>query len=340
MRLTLPIAFAAAMSLTGMPAEAEDSPPFYKTSKDWSGYCLSSGTCTIYTAAGDGLLSIFRAPGAADGAYACLLPIGEEAPTHWSLEVDGQGLLDSRDADRLSPGLADLAASEEPTPLAAFARKLAGIGATPCAHAVPFTSDISAALEAAKTADLTGGKAPVSVSASGFTALALWLDDRQNRIGTTTALARPGDTPAVDGPSATVIAAPGALPADVAKLWTASPDECARIDDVSFAQTDAVTVGLDGASTLYLLPCGRPGNNAPTIAIIARPDAPAAPAELPTVVEGRTSDESLAGNLAWDGRNRDLVSSWSTSAECTTTTIWPYRDGAIQRGRNSQSAGC
>lgn len=340
MRLTLPIAFAAAMSLTGMPAEAEDSPPFYKTSKDWSGYCLSSGTCTIYTAAGDGLLSIFRGPDATDGAYACLLPIGENAPADWSLTIDGRAVLGSADADRLTPGLSDLAGGTDASPLAAFARKLAGVGATPCVHAVPFAAEVSKDLEAASAAELVGGETPATVSASGYTALALWLDDRQNRTGTTTALARPGDTPPVDGPAATVLAAPGALPADVAKLWESSADQCGRIDDTSFSEADASSVALDADTTLYLLPCGRPGNNAPTIAIMAEKDAPAAPVELPTVVEGQSTDESLAGSLAWDGRNRELVSSWSLSAECVKTTIWPYRDGAIQKGRNSHSPGC
>jgi hypothetical protein len=340
MRLTLPIAFAAALSIAAHPAGAGDAPPLYKTSKDWSGYCLSSGVCTIYTAAGDGLLSIFRGPGVADGAYACLLPIGEDAPADWSLKIDGGVALSASDADPLAPALSDLAATADPTPLAAFARKLAGVGLTPCADAVPFAADVPASLEAAKIAELTGGEKPVTVSADGFTALALWLDDRQNRIGTTTALARPGDKPPVDGPAATVIATPDALPADVAKTWSASADACARIDDASFGEADAVSVALDGDTTLYLLPCGRPGNNAPTMAIMATKIAPPIPAELPTVVEGRTSDESLAGSLAWDGRNRDLVSTWSMSAECTMTTTWPYRDGAIQRGRNSQSPGC
>lgn len=339
MRLTLPIAFAA-MSMIVAPAGAEDTPPFYKTSKDWNGYCLSSGTCTIYTGAGNGLLSVFRGPGAADGAYACLLPIGEEAPADWSLEIDGRAMLGSADTDRLSPGLAELAGSGDATPLAAFARKLAGIGATPCTHAVPFNADVSAKLEAAQTAELIGGEATAPVSADGYTALALWLDDRQNRIGTTSALSRPGDTPPVDAPAATVIAAPDALPADVAKLWNASAEQCGRIGEGSFSQADATSVALDGDTTLYLLPCGRPGNNAPTIAIIAANGMPPAPAELPTVVDGKTSDESLAGSLAWDGRNRALVSSWSMSAECSKTTVWPYRDGIIERGRNSQSPGC
>lgn len=340
MRLTLPIAFAAVMSLLAAPAEADDAPPLYKSVEDWSGYCLSSGVCTIYTAAGDGLVSVFRGPAANDAAYACLLPIGEDAPADWSLEIDRSVALSPSEAELLAPTLADLAATTDATPLAAFARKLAGVGLTPCARAVPFTAEMTAALEAAKSAMLTGGETPVEVSASGVTALALWLDDRQNRVGTRTALARPGDTPPLDGPGGKVISAPDALPADVAKVWSASPDECARIDDAAFSQADAASVALDTDTTLYLLPCGRPGNNAPTMAIIDTTAAPPVPADLPTVVEGRTSDESLAGSLAWDGRNRDLVSTWSMSAECTMTTVWAYRDGVVERGRNSQSPGC
>ena len=339
MRLTLPTALAAAMSLCPVQANAVEV-PLYKTATDWSGYCLSSGACTISTAAGDGLFSVFRGPAAADRAYACLFPIGEDAPTDWSLQVDGTAVLSASDAAALSPSLAELAATDAATPLAAFARKLAGVGLTPCASAAPFTAEHAAALEEATVAEVGGGGTPAAVSTTGFTALALWLDDRQNRVGTTTALARPGDTPPVDAPSATVIAMPGALPDDVAKVWNASEDECERIDDAAFSQADAASVALDGHTTLYLLPCGRPGNNAPTMAILATKVAPPAPADLPTVVEGRTSDESLAGSLTWDGRNRDLVSSWSMSADCTMTTVWPYRDGAIQRGRNSESAGC
>ncbi|MEW5422801.1 DUF1176 domain-containing protein [Amorphus sp. 3PC139-8] len=336
-----------AFAMLAAPAAAQDVPPLYKTDEAWKGYCLSSGVCSIFTETGDGQFVLFRAPSADEPVFACYQPYETGTGPGWYLSVEGATLLASTDIGRSQVDWENLLDSAPTGPLAAYARHLDGNGLVPCAGPVRIDGLAAQMMQQATTAELeVSGKTPADpdikkrVSLDGFTALALWLDDRQNRVGTTTALARPGKTTPVDGPSATAIASADAIPSDVKTVWSDPSTSCDQIDAKAFGAADAVSVSLDAETTLFVLPCGQPGNNAPRVAILAPNDGVPSLVELETESGGKTVTETQAGDLAWDGRNRDLVGTWSMGQGCTRTTVWPYRNDGFEVGQTSRSEGC
>ena len=94
-----------------------------------------------------------------------------------------------------------------------------------------------------------GDAEPVTVSLRGATASMLLIDDRQWRIGTVTALARPGDAPAAS------VASPPDAPAVDAKpiraLDASPPEGVEAADDPSCADVDAIGFDLGGGVTLW-----------------------------------------------------------------------------------------
>lgn len=340
--MRLKLLLAVAVALTVASAEAADAPPLYKSWKDWSGYCLSSGVCTIMTGAGDGEFAIFRAPAADEPAYACYQAFSADESPRWILTVEGATILAGASLGTSLIPWDGLLESEPTSSLAAYARHLKGNGMPPCPGPLQLHGLEVKMLEQGRRAGLEIGpeakKVPVSLD--GFTALATWLDDRQNRVGTTTALSRPGARPPVAGPSAPAIASIDAIPADVRTVWSAPDLACDQIEPQFFAASDAVAVPLETGKTLYLLPCGQPGNNAPFVAITQSGSQAPELVTLASDEDGKVTTSTTAGRLTWDGRNRALVSTWSLGYKCNAMTVWPYADGAFAQGTTTQSAGC
>ena len=96
-----------------------------------------------------------------------------------------------------------------------------------------------------------GDTPPVTVSLRGATAAMLLIDDRQWRIGTVSALARPGDAPAAS------VASPPDAPAVQARPIRAldppppPPEAMARAGDLSCEEVGALAFDLGGGRTLW-----------------------------------------------------------------------------------------
>lgn len=111
----------------------------------------------------------------------------------------------------------------------------------------------------------TSAPDPVAVSLDGAAAALLWIDDRQKRVGTVTALARPGEQPASAVPAppalplraplphANLPPAPKAAPREVMAAWKTT--ECAE-EQGSDRAPDAELHRLDRNTLLIALPCG------------------------------------------------------------------------------------
>ncbi|MDQ0315331.1 DUF1176 domain-containing protein [Amorphus orientalis] len=339
MRLGLLGAFLAGSMI--LPAAAADGPPIYRESGDWSGYCLSSGVCAIQTETEQGQLVVFRAPAAEAPAFACYQPVSPDGTGTWLLAVEGATIMASAGLSSPQVAWTDLLQTAPESPLAAYARHLQGNGLTPCANPLQLRSLEASLLAQGRHAQLETGDRDTSerLSLNGFKTLADWLDQRQRRAGTETAVSQRGPAEPVDGPASPVIVSTQALPDDVRSAWSEPTLSCSEIEPEAFSQSDAVAVPLGDSATLYVLPCGQPGNNAPFVAVMN--DG----AQAATLVEfGQPGDPSVAsttvGRLSWDGLNRALVSVWSTGADCSEITVWPYADGAFGTGETLQSPGC
>ena len=107
----------------------------------------------------------------------------------------------------------------------------------------------------------------VSVSLTGAAAAFLWIDERQGRLGTTTALIRKGNRPASSVPAAPALprvtaaasVAQNDLPKDLSARITALPRarECASLyENMSMGKDDWAVHRLNADTLLWELPCG------------------------------------------------------------------------------------
>lgn len=166
----------------------------------------------------------------------------------------------------------------------------------------PVTREIVDTLAAgqAMIIDMPGTPEPVAIQIplNDLRSALEWIDDRQARTGTLSAMVMPGTEPAVDAPHAMSLVAPETLPPAVATVWDANRF-CSDIDPAIFAGLDAIVAPLEDKSSLYLLPCGAPSAyNTPYVAIHASPDGKAR-----QVYVARMSDKGpVASDLIYNAR--------------------------------------
>ena len=154
---------------------------------------------------------------------------------------------------------------------------------------------VLAAMVRARVATLVdaAGKPVGTLSPAGITAALLYIDDRQRRVGTTSALVRKGARTVVPTPPAVpVIAAP---PVTSAKAIVPRAPEIAAMRKVSdcgadeFGPVSAESFALDARRSLVLLSCGAGAYNFSTV---------------PFVIE------RVRGRLKSDYARFDLTPSW------------------------------
>ncbi|MTH98130.1 DUF1176 domain-containing protein [Roseibium sp. RKSG952] len=139
----------------------------------------------------------------------------------------------------------------------------------------------------------------IKVPLQGSRAALRWIDERQLRSGTQSALVNPGEAPAEDAPHAVPVLAPDTLPPAVQKIWDANRF-CSDIDPAIFASLDAVAAPLEDKSTLYLLPCGAPSAyNTPYVAILGTPDGKARQLYVSRMAEKGPIASDLIYNARW-----------------------------------------
>lgn len=159
------------------------------------------------------------------------------------------------------------------------------------------------AVAAARSISLRLEDRTIDLPASGASAALLWIDERQGRLGTTTALLRRGDRPADSTPAAPALpvirpAPPVAqtgfaaanpmedeppgdlrLPAAIEALGEV---KACREESNEYLDKAILAARLDASTVLWGVPCGSGAYNATYVLFLARPDGTGVrPAVLP-----------------------------------------------------------
>lgn len=170
------------------------------------------------------------------------------------------------------------------------------------------------------------GTASVTIPLQGLKAGLLWLDNRQNRTGTISAIVAPGTEPAVNAPHALPVLAPEELPAEVSAIWHANR-LCSSIDPAIFASLNAVRVPLEDTTSLYIIPCGPPSAyNSPYVAIYAGKDGAARQVHVARMSENGPIATDLIYNAVWIPADQHLISYFKGSGvgECGLWNRWAW----------------
>lgn len=205
------------------------------------------------------------------------------------------------------------------------------------------------ALASAQTVTLETGDRAIELPASGVSAALLWIDERQGRLETTTALLRRGDRPASTVPSAPALpmvqSAPpidqGAFAAANAPMGDDPPPQlrvpaaiearpevkACRAENNEYLDKAVLAARLDGSTVLWGVPCGSGAYNATYVLYLARPDGSGVrPAELPTREPVGGEDDLWLVNPQYDpeGQTLTVFPRGRGLGDCGTIQTWTW----------------
>jgi hypothetical protein len=253
------IMLLAALTALAGPAAAQA----VKTFKSWSATCDNLGTCTAFgytdeAADTHGFIRLVRAAGPDAAPRVTLRTETEDgddgkAPLTWRVSVDGA----------------------TPAGLEAVAAK-AGDDERRAELSPAQARALLAAARNGASLTLTGGKTPITITLAGSSAALLWIDDRQGRVGTLTALAARGPKPASAVPAAApppAVAAAAAvsqagLPTRLPAAIRALP-KVKDCDDPDAAKLDPTVARLGPHQVLWGAPCSEGAYNVLSLLFIA-----------------------------------------------------------------------
>lgn len=315
------------------PAAAEGGKVF----KDWLAVCDNARACAAFGSPpgieGDiGYLKIARsgAPGAAPKVSVAHLVDAVTTTGAWSLMVDGKPVAD---LSSIKPTAGETYERATLSP----AQGAALIAAIRNGGALAITS---------------GGKAVATISLAGSAAALLWMDDQQKRVGTVTALARPGDKAAsavpppppapllVAGPSVSQAGLPKRTPRSVKARLKDFPD-CS--DPLPEADADGVIARLAPGVVLYGPVCDRAAYNELNVFFIGDEKGGALkPVRLPLPPGSREAAAEAVMNVDYDAKTR-ILTSFSKGrglADCGDETQWVWDGKAFRLLRQALMPEC
>jgi hypothetical protein len=318
------ILLAAALAALAAPAEAQEVKHF----KAWTAVCDNLKTCSAlgYTEQGtdnDAFIRVTRAAGpAAEPVVRLKTALAEgddgKAPLAWRIGVDGA----------------------TPAGLEAVAAR-AGDDDQRRAELTPSQSRaLIAALRNGSMLSLKGGKVQIDIGLSGSSAALLWIDDRQGRVGTVTAMAARGARPASAVPAAppapVIRPAPAVsqagLPSKPPKAILASPQRKDCDSDTALSQ-DPLVARLGPGQVLWGAPCSAGAYNLLSILFVAD-EAGKAAREI-TAPDAQAADPNADDelmNIDYDAKTRTLTSFSKARGlgDCGSQASWVW-DGKAFR---------
>ncbi|WP_420479822.1 DUF1176 domain-containing protein, partial [Brevundimonas sp. FT23028] len=227
---------------------------------------------------------------------------------------------------------------------------------------------ILAALPASRALTLTSGKAQAALPTSGISAALLWIDERQGRLETTTALLRRGERPASAVPAAPPL--PRVIPAaaisqrgfegaanpleddseglklPVAIEGLQAVKDC-RAEGNAFLNKAILGARLDGQTILWGVPCGSGAYNATYVLYLSRPDGSnVRPAPLPERTPRSEGDIGGEGpwlvNPVYDAAHRTLTvfPRGRGLGDCGTITTWTWTTGGFALSEERSMGDC
>lgn len=224
------------------PATGATVPSEERTFRDWTAVCDNINNCTAFGPAEDNggfvMVKLDAGPAATPRVHAGSWSLPSDA-SRISLTIDGRE----------------------------FAGKMEGLGEDPILTLDNASAQMIGALANGRAMTLSAGGETAAVSLSGAAAAFLWIDERQGRLGTTTALVRKGDRPANAVPAAraaprlvaAAVSAQNDLPQSMPSQIAALPKvrECGDINQSGPAINEGWTVARLGPdSLLWSVPCG------------------------------------------------------------------------------------
>ena len=197
-----------------------------------------------------------------------------------------------------------------------------------------------AAMTQGQALTLAAGTETVSISLSGAAASLLWIDERQGRLGTTTALIRKGSRPASsvpDAPALPVVTPAAAVPQGRYgdQEGQALPSTIEGLPDVVQCRADTdfnpdlqaaiVSARLDANTVLWGVPCGGGAYNFSNAYFTTRPDG-----SNPRRVTFPSTGEPLGllVNAAYDPVTRVIYAfdKGRGLGDCGTASSWTWTD--------------
>lgn len=302
-----------AATATALPATAGAAPPsLTRKFRDWRATCDNANHCVAFgpATADVGFVMVALAPG----------PTATPAITagSWELEVGGGPFEAVIDGRRYAGKIVPVDGGDELLVFTAPSRALLN------------------SLAHGASMHLARGKARVGVSLSGAAAALLWIDERQGRLGTTTALARPGDRPAAAVPAAPV---PPRLAAAAAAPQTGLPQgglSSALLADPVVRRCRAATLTggrfepevevarLAQDKLLWSVPCGSGAYNFMRRYFITRADGGAPrPVSFP-LGEGGRDDEPANSRYDPAARTLSAFSKGRGVGDCGRLNVWTW----------------
>jgi hypothetical protein len=303
--------------------------------KTWTAACDNLQTCAAYGFADDaadsrGYIRLSRAAGAGAAPQVVLQAVdlnGDDKPgLKWRILVDGVAV----------PGLASIDTRTNDS--------------GPRADLNPAQSQaVTAALRNGATLTLAGGKAPKAISLSGAAASLLWIDDRQGRVGTMTALAARGAKPAAEVPAtpptpmlrAAALATQARLPTKLPAALAANPamSDC----DTGDQRPDPFVVRLGGGQVFWGAACSEGAYNTLYKTFVAdEAGGHARLIRLPLAIASADGDPTEVMNLDYDAKT-GVVSSFAKGrglGDCGEQTSWVWDGRAFRVVEDSVMPDC
>ncbi|WP_183255159.1 DUF1176 domain-containing protein [Brevundimonas basaltis] len=206
--------------------------PEVRTFRDWRVACDNSGDCIALTGGDIGAAAFVR----------LRMPAGPDAEPEvvagaWGLET----------AERFELSIDGAAHRLTMTPLSEWA----GIAGTRGTPARALITAMGAGRDLVLSIDDSSG----SLSLAGVSAALLWIDERQGRLGTVTALLRRGDHPATNVPPPAMLPEIDARPASISQFTRDNPpplpDSVASRPEIKTCREDWGYAGADEDGLLY-----------------------------------------------------------------------------------------
>lgn len=318
-----PARSGAAIAPTAAPRTAQESPPSVtREFRDWQATCDNGNACFAFGFAPDDAgwvrISMAAGPEAEPEIVFGLWSENFSANDIPVLMVDGRSIRASR-AD----------ASDSGAPVGEIKS-----GARP----------VIAAIAAARSMEVLAGDA-MAISPNGVSAALLWIDERQGRLGTTTALLRRGERPATSVPAAPALPvltpAPAAdqtgfgddkqtLPASLRAL----PAVQACLGESEHSEwllQNVMSARLDARNELWAVPCGAgayniahhwyltgPGGRDPRPAALLGSEGPRTGEEAEVWPDNAT----INGGYAANARTITAFSKGRGIGDCGTSQTW------------------
>ena len=188
--------------------------------------------------------------------------------------------------------------------------------------------------------DAQNGKQEIDLSLSGLTAVLLFMDEAQGRVGKTDAIKAKGEGEPVNAAAGlTQLKSSAQLPSRLAAFWREQTSGCAigwNDDSDLIADFGGLSIEQKYGSQLFILPCGTPGAyNLPQVVIAYdRESKKSRIVSLPIMGQRGPTTLDYPYNTSWDHHKSELSSFFKGRGlgDCGMQARWVWNEGGFEGG--------